>query len=101
MAFRKFWRALFTVETETLLYFLATFHAVVTDAIDSFKFIQGELKDGDCYNDANEAQIGVIVHRRSARYSDTIFRFEKEAVTPHENATQLKSLFLKVSTQLH
>lgn len=62
MAFRKFCRTQFTDEAETSLHFTAKFNTVVTNAVDSFKFTLGKLKDEQRYIGENEAEIRKDVH---------------------------------------
>lgn len=63
-AFKQFCRTPFTEESETSLTFLVTFDVVVTNAVDEFRFIIGELKDGERYIIDKEAEVGQDVHRR-------------------------------------
>lgn len=63
MAFKKFCRTPFKDESETGLHFLATLDAVVTEAVNSFKFVIEEHKDGDRYISENELEIGQDVRR--------------------------------------
>lgn len=93
MALRKFCCTPFTDKSETLLSFLATFDVVVTDAVDSFKFIVKELKAGDRYIGEDELEEGQDVRRRSEQYSETFSRFGKGGVMPHEIASRLKSFY--------
>lgn len=47
--FKTIFRALYLEEGETSLSFLAVIDSVITKAIDSFKFILQESKDGEQY----------------------------------------------------
>lgn len=94
-AFSEFWCTPLTDKSETSLSFVATFEAVVTDAVASFKFIIGKLKDGKSYINEKVFEVGQDVHHRSGRYSKPFFRFGKGGVISHESTTRRKSLFLK------